>query len=78
MRSAGRSPPAVRRAPDVNFGEISYRDDSSRINEPSRDPRPAVPASDPNALPNPQAQPPSYGQQYPPQQAPSGYQPPQG
>ncbi len=47
--------PAVRQAPDVNFGEISYRGDASRINEPSRDARPAIPASDPNALPNPQA-----------------------
>ena len=69
---------AVRKAPDVNFGEISYRGDSSRINEPSRDPRPAVPASDPNALPNPQDYQPYQAPQQPaPQQNPQQGQPPQ-
>ncbi|HOA89039.1 MAG TPA: LemA family protein [Propioniciclava tarda] len=62
--------PAVRKAPDVNFGEISYRGEPARINEPSRDPKPAIPASDPDALPNPQ----SYQQ---PPTAPGGYAPPQ-
>lgn len=43
--------PAARVAPTVNFGSISDRGDPQRINEPSRD---RLPASDPNALPNPQ------------------------
>lgn len=80
----------VRRAPDVNFGEISYRGDSQRVNEPSRDPRPAITQSDPDALPNPQAydardysqppaqqpqaQPQNYNQ--PPQPGQQGYAPP--
>ncbi len=63
--------PQVRQAPNVNFGEISYRGDTQQINEPSRDPRPAVGQSNPDALPNPQAyQPPAA----PPQQY---QQPPQ-
>ena len=45
----------VRRAPEVSFGEISYRGDPPRVAEQSRDARPEVAASDPNALPNPQA-----------------------
>jgi len=59
---------AVRRAPDVNFGEISYRGGDAAINEPSRDPRPVIQASDPDALPNPQQfqQPPSSNQYLPP------------
>lgn len=63
------SDPQVRRAPDVSFGEISYRGDAPASQAP-----PQVPptASDPNALPNPQ-QPGGY---YPPQQ-PGGYYPPQ-
>ncbi|MDO5535807.1 MAG: LemA family protein [Propionibacteriaceae bacterium] len=43
----------VRRAPDVNFGEISYRQGDAP--EQPRSGTPAVGASDPNALPNPQA-----------------------
>jgi len=64
----------VRRAPDVNFGEISDRGDQRRISEPSRDPRPAVEAADPGALPDPQAErrggytPPPGQYQQPPQQ----------
>lgn len=71
----------VRRAPDVNFGEISYRGDAPRPQVQA--PPPA--ASDPNALPNPQAPggynpPPQQGfppQQYPPQQTPPQQYPPQ-
>ncbi len=66
--------PQVRRAPDVNFGEISYRGDSSRVDEPSRDARPVTQGNDPDALPNPQ----SF--QQPPTQPPTqqgGYLPPQ-
>lgn len=66
------SDPAVRQAPDVNFGEISYRGgDAGRITEASRDPRPAIQA-DPSGLPNPQQyqQPPATEQQ--PYQPPAG------
>ena len=72
----------ARRAPDVSFGEISYRGDAPRVTEPSRDPRPAIAPSDPDALPNPQADapgdapppaPPRYQQ---PPQAGQGYTPP--
>lgn len=57
------SDPAVRQAPEVNFGEISAR--------PGNDPLSAGPAN--NALPNPQA----YNQQAPVQPpAQQGYNPP--
>lgn len=59
---------AVRRAPDVSFGEISYRGDQAKPQVQAPPPM----ASDPNALPNPQAP----GGYYPPQ-APGGYNPPQ-
>ncbi len=67
----------VRRAPDVSFGEISYRGDAP---EPQRQAGPAsVEASNPNELPNPQAyreQPGiDFGQQAQPQQQPA--EPPQ-
>ena len=63
----------VRRAPDVSFGEISYRGDAPQVARP--DAPGQVGASDPNALPNPQQQP--YPQQQSiPQQGP-GYTPPQ-
>ena len=42
----------VRRAPDVNFGEISYRGDAP---EQPRAAAPQVESSNPNELPNPQA-----------------------
>lgn len=75
--------PAVRRAPDVSFGEISYRGDAPEV------PRSSAPGQvgqgDRDALPNPQqhAAPPQYQpeQQYQPRQEPpaqGGYQPPQG
>lgn len=64
---------AVRQAPDVNFGEISYRGDQQAS---ATGVRPAVEASDPNALPNPNA---SFGQAYPaqPYQQPQQYGTPQ-
>lgn len=64
----------VRRAPDVNFGEISYRGDAPRVNEPSRDPRPEIAPSDPDALPDPQVDAQGYT---PPPAAPRYQQPPQ-
>lgn len=65
--------PAVRRAPDVNFGEISYRGETAEA--PRREAPPQVTQGDRDALPNPQADaaPPSYQPQpeprreYPPQ-----------
>ena len=67
--------PSVRQAPDVSFGEISYRGDTQRINEPSRDATPPITASDPNALPNPQSYtPPPASPQMP--QPPQQYNPP--
>ncbi|QIK72695.1 LemA family protein [Propioniciclava coleopterorum] len=72
--------PEVRRAPDVNFGEISYRGDTPQQQG-------QVGAQHGNELPNPQNDPSRYGQQAPnlgqpaPQeqyQAPNyGQQPPQ-
>lgn len=52
--------PAVRRAPDVNFGEISYRGDAPEVPRP--DAAGQVTQGAPDALPNPQANPapPSY------------------
>ena len=63
--------PEVRRAPDVNFGEISYRGDAPQVAPPAANPGVGAPASTgPSALPNPQAQPPqALPQQAPPQQA---------
>jgi len=72
----------ARRAPDVSFGEISYRGDAPRVNEPSRDPRPALAPSDPDSLPNPQADaqgytpPPATPRYQQPPQAGQGYTPP--
>lgn len=81
----------VRRAPDVNFGEISYRGEQSEVtSEPTNAQLNAAPASS-SDLPNPQAyqgqsyQAPAPGQfdqqpqQYQtPQQPPQYGQPPQG
>lgn len=70
--------PQVRRAPDVNFGEISYRGDAPQTGR-GQQASPQVGYGSPDALPNPQA----YGDRgpqqppYPPQQPPQGYQPPQ-
>lgn len=52
--------PAARRAPDVNFGEISYRGDAPEVPRP--DAAGQVTQGAPDALPNPQANPapPSY------------------
>lgn len=69
--------PEVRRAPDVSFGEISYRGDAPGGSRPGAAPQVAHGQRD--VLPNPQADaaPPQYQpQQNPPQQG--GYQPPQG
>ena len=81
--------PEVRRAPDVNFGEISYRGDQPQVDQGRRDAAPQIDLRGPERLPDPQAygdrgaaQPPTY---LPPQQAPGQqagpqgpYQPPQG
>ncbi|MBK8462260.1 MAG: LemA family protein [Nigerium sp.] len=67
--------PAVRRAPDVSFGEISYRGDAPEV--PRREAPGEVGQGDRDALPNPQADaaPPSY---QPQRQDPAGpgYLPP--
>ncbi len=70
--------PEVRRAPDVNFGEISYRGDAPQVDQGRRDAAPSLGFDRPDELPDPQAysdrrpvEPPTY---QPPQQAP---QPPQ-
>lgn len=73
----------VRRAPDVNFGEISYRGDAPEADRPSTH---EVTSTNPNELPNPQADPGrrvDLGQQQPevePQHAdrPQGEPPQQG
>jgi len=72
--------PEVRRAPDVSFGEISYRGDAP---EPPRAPSPQA-GTAPGELPNPQAsadrtpyQPPRYGQQNGGPEPEAPYQPPQ-
>lgn len=67
----------VRRAPDVNFGEISYRGDAPEAERPST---PEVTSSNPNELPNPQADPArrlDLGQQ-PQAEQPQVARPPQG
>jgi LemA protein len=62
--------PAVRQAPDVNFGEIAYRGDQDQRQLPPQQSAPPVQFDRPSdSLPNPQ----EY--QQPPQQP--GYQPPQ-
>ncbi|HVD17975.1 MAG TPA: LemA family protein [Propionibacteriaceae bacterium] len=64
--------PAVRQAPDVNFGEIAYRGDAEQPQLPPQQAAPQQPAQldrPSDSLPNPQ----EY--QQPPQQ--TGYQPPQ-
>src|SRR3954452_21232273 len=62
--------PAVRQAPDVNFGEIAYRGDADQGQLPPQQSAPPVQFDRPSdSLPNPQ----EY--QQPPQQP--GYQPPQ-
>lgn len=72
--------PEVRRAPDVNFGEIAYRGEQPQ-SQPSA-PQVGSGFSDPDALPNPQQQsaPPAQSQYQPPQYqpAPQHQQSPQG
>jgi LemA protein len=80
--------PAVRQAPDVNFGEIAYRGDQQQRQLPPQQSAPPVEFDTrSDELPNPQEypreyqqppqsyQPPQQGQYQPPQQG--GYQPPQ-
>jgi LemA protein len=59
--------PAVRQAPDVNFGEIAYRGDQEPGQLPQQQSNPAIQYGAPSdALPNPQQynQPPGQDQQY--------------
>ena len=70
--------PAVRQAPDVNFGEIAYRGESEQHQLPPQQSAPPVQFDRPNdSLPNPQEyqQPPQQTSSQPPQQG--SYQPPQ-
>ena len=70
--------PAVRQAPDVNFGEIAYRGDQDQAQLPPQQSAPPVQFDRPSdSLPNPQEyqQPPQQQGYQPPQQ--SGYVPPQ-
>ena len=70
--------PAVRQAPDVNFGEIAYRGEPEQPQLPPQQPAPPVQSDRPNdSLPNPQEyeQPPRQTGYQPPQQG--SYQPPQ-
>jgi LemA protein len=78
--------PAVRQAPDVNFGEIAYRGESEQHQLPPQQSAPPVQFDRPDdSLPNPQefqqppqqtgSQPPQQGSYQPPQQ--TGSQPPQ-
>ena len=68
--------PAVRQAPDVNFGEIAYRGDPQQAQLPPQQSAPPVQFDRPSdSLPNPQEyqQPPQQSSYQPPQQ--SGYAP---
>ena len=76
--------PAVRQAPDVNFGEIAYRGDEQQRQLPPQQSAPPVPFDTrSDELPNPQeyqqpppsSQPPQQNRQQAPQ--PGGYQAPQ-
>ena len=70
--------PAVRQAPDVNFGEIAYRGDQDQRQLPPQQSAPPVQFDRPSdSLPNPQEyqQPPQQPGNQPPQQ--SGYSAPQ-
>ena len=70
--------PAVRQAPDVNFGEIAYRGDPQQAQLPPQQSAPPVQFDRPSdSLPNPQEyqQPPQQSSYQPPQQ--SGYLPPE-
>ena len=70
--------PAVRQAPDVNFGEIAYRGDPQQAQLPPQQSAPPVQFDRPSdSLPNPQGyqQPPQQSSYQPPQQ--SGYLPPE-
>jgi LemA protein len=65
--------PAVRQAPDVNFGEIAYRGDQEQQRQlpPQQSAPPAEFDTRSDELPNPQEYPREY------QQPPQSYQPPQ-
>jgi LemA protein len=65
--------PAVRQAPDVNFGEIAYRGDQEQQRQlpPQQSAPPAEFDTRRDELPNPQEYPREY------QQPPQSYQPPQ-
>jgi len=70
--------PAVRQAPDVNFGEIAYRGEPEQHQLPPQQSAPPVQFDRPgDSLPNPQEyqQPPQQTGSQPPQQG--SYQPPQ-
>ena len=72
--------PAVRQAPDVNFGEIAYRGEPEQHQLPPQQSAPPVQFDRPNdSLPNPQEyqQPPQQGSYQPPQQGSGAYQAPQ-
>jgi LemA protein len=79
--------PAVRQAPDVNFGEIAYRGDQDQRQLPPQQAAPPVQFDDRQGdlLPNPQEyqqppqgyQPPRQGGSQAPPPQPGGYMPPE-
>src|SRR5215218_9706603 len=79
--------PAVRQAPDVNFGEIAYRGDQDQRQLPPQQAAPPVQFDDRQGdlLPNPQEyqqppqgyQPPGQGGSQAPPPQPGGYMPPE-
>lgn len=71
--------PAVRQAPDVNFGEIAYRGEPEQHQLPPQQSAPPVQFDRNDSLPNPQEyqQPPQQAGSQPPQQGSGAYQAPQ-